>query len=105
MQHQAKRQRRSQVLRRHEARHTGQGSRTKMIAFAVIALIGLAMVVAASAKREAAALQEAELVGYLPGEAPGELPEQSLRSLAFGLATKSENALACMEQGMNPGCQ
>ena len=104
MQHQAKRQRRSQVLRRHEARHSGQNSRTKMVAVAAIALIGI-VVFAASAKREAAAWQDAELVGYLPGEAPGELPEQSLRSLAFGLATKSENALACMEQGMNPGCQ
>ena len=96
MQHQAKRQRRSQVLRRHEARHTGQGSRTKMIAVAAIALIGIAMVFAASAKREAAAWQDAEL---------NEAPVTSLRSLAFGLATKSENALACMEQGMNPGCQ
>lgn len=95
MQHQAKRQRRSQVLRRHEARHSGQGSRTKMIAFAVIALIGIAMVFA-SEKREAAAWQDAEL---------NEAPVTSLRSLAFGLATKSENALACMEQGMNPGCQ
>ena len=95
MQHQAKRQRRSQVLRRHEARHSGQGSRAKMIAFAVIAFLGIAMVFAASAKREAAAWQDAEL-----NEAP-----TSLRSLAFGLATKSENALACMEQGMNPGCQ
>lgn len=95
MQHQAKRQRRSQVLRRHEARHTGQGSRTKMIAFAAIALIGI-VVFAASAKREAAAWQDAEL---------NEAPVTSLRSLAFGLATKSENALACMEQGMNPGCQ
>jgi hypothetical protein len=61
-------------------------------------------------QREANAWQEAEFIGYPPGEGPAQgdakaKPEMSLRGLAFGLAHKSENALACMEQGMNPGCQ
>jgi hypothetical protein len=108
----AKPQRRSAVLRRHEARQHAGGERTraKTIAFAIVALIGTVFVFATASQREANAWQEAEFIGYPPGEGPAQgdakaKPEMSLRGLAFGLAHKSENALSCMEQGMNPGCQ
>ncbi|MCC6504895.1 MAG: hypothetical protein IT475_05545 [Aquimonas sp.] len=108
----AKRQRRSAVLRRHEARHNaGSGfTRGRMIAFAILAFVGTAFVLTTASQREANAWQEAEFIGYAPGEGPAQgdakaKPEMSLRGLAFGLAHKSENALSCMEQGMNPGCQ
>ena len=106
----AKKQRRSAVLRRHESRQTaGNRTRAKTIAFAIVALIGMAFVFAAGAQREQAAWAEAEFIGYPPGIGPIQdakaKPESSLRSLALGLASKSENALSCMEQGLNPGCQ
>lgn len=107
----AKPQRRSAVLRRHETRLTaGNRTRAKTIAFAIVTLIGMAFVFAAGAQREQAAWAEAEFIGYPPGEGPAQgdakaKPEMSLHGLAFGLAHKSENALSCMEQGMNPGCQ
>jgi len=108
----AKPQRRSAVLRRHEARQTASNrTRAKTIAFAIaFAMIGMAFVFAAGAQREQAAWAEAEFIGYPPGEGPAQgdakaKPEMSLHGLAFGLAHKSENALSCMEQGLNPGCQ
>ncbi|MBK9497560.1 MAG: hypothetical protein IPO08_24160 [Xanthomonadales bacterium] len=107
----AKPQRRSAVLRRHEARQTASNrTRAKTIAFAIVTLIGMALVFAAGAQREQAAWAEAEFIGYPPGEGPAQgdakaKPEMSLHGLAFGLAHKSENALSCMEQGLNPGCQ
>ena len=64
----AKKQRRSAVLRRHESRQTaGNRTRAKTIAFAIVALIGMAFVFAAGAQREQAAWAEAEFIGYPPG--------------------------------------